>query len=147
MPRPLRTIPASPMRLPALASLSLTLASVLHTPASHASDCPPSPTPAASETADASAVKPSTTTDPNADIQLEMDSFEATRGGTWDLKGDVSISQGNRELRTKDATYDPQSQTFATPNDVQYSDPTMKVQGASAQFDPQGSAVFEGAEF
>jgi LPS-assembly protein len=131
------------MSLPALASLSLTLASVLHSPVSAASDCPQ---PSSLQEATEAAPKP-TTTDPQADIELEMDSFEATREGTWDLKGDVIISQGDRKLTTKDATYDPQAQTFATPNDVQYSDPTMKVQGTGAQFDPQGSATFEGAEF
>src|SRR5207253_103877 len=87
------------------------------------------------------------TVDPQADIQLEMDSFDATQEGIWDLKGDVAISQGERKLKTKDATYDPQSQTFSTEHDVEYSDPTMKVEGTGGQFETEGSATFEGAEF
>lgn len=85
--------------------------------------------------------------DPDADIDLEMDSFEATRDGKWELKGDVSITQGERKISTTDATYDPQSQSFSTEHGVTYSDPAMKVQGSGAQFDPNGSVTFEGAEF
>lgn len=76
-----------------------------------------------------------------------MDSFDATREGQWNLNGDVRISQGDRQLKTTDATYDPASQTFSTKHGVEYSDPTMKVEGAAAQFDPGGGVTFEGAQF
>ncbi|HMN44477.1 MAG TPA: LPS assembly protein LptD [Povalibacter sp.] len=85
--------------------------------------------------------------DTQSDIQLEMDSFEATRDGQWDLKGDVGIRQGHREIKTSDATYDPQTRKFSTRSPVTYSDPGMKVQGSGADFDPDGSVTFEGAQF
>lgn len=87
------------------------------------------------------------TVDPNADIDLEMDSFEATRDGLWNLQGDVGIRQGQRELKTTNATYDPEKQTFSTRNDVTYSDPAMKIQGSGADFEPAGAVTFEGAQF
>ncbi len=104
------------------------------------------PEPAAASAAIAASI-PSTAVDEQSDIQLEMDSFEAMRDGTWDLHGEVSISQGDRQLKTSDATYDPASQTFSTSNHVSYSDPSMKVEGAAAQFDPGGAVTFEGAKF
>jgi LPS-assembly protein len=130
------------MRFPTLATLSFAVASALGPTIAAGTGCP----------APDSIARTSTSTsersiDPQQDIQLEMDSFEATREGTWDLKGDVSITQGDRKLTTTDATYDPQSQTFRTSSGVEYSDPAMKVEGSAAQFDPQGSVTFEGAQF
>ena len=90
---------------------------------------------------------PVSATDAQSDIQLEMDSFEATRDGLWNLQGDVGIKQGEREIKTSDATYDPEKQTFSTRSGVTYSDPGMKVQGTGADFDPTGSVTFEGAQF
>lgn len=88
-----------------------------------------------------------TTIDPDTPIQIDSAGFEGTRAGDWDLKGDVTITQGERQLKTRDATYNPESQTFATPNNVEYSDPTLKVRGSGAQFDPATGAKFEDAEF
>ena len=93
------------------------------------------------------AVAAAATSDEPSDIQLEMDTFEATRDGQWNLKGDVSISQGDRTLKTSDATYDPKSQSFSTESGVSYADPAMKVEGTSAQFEPGGGVTFEGATF
>ncbi|MFL6577343.1 MAG: LPS-assembly protein LptD [Povalibacter sp.] len=133
------------MRVSALATLSLSLASALVCSISMAGDCP-EPEERSEQKAPVTAPQVAAV-DPQADIQLEMDSFEATREGTWDLKGDVSITQGDRNLTTTDATYDPKSQTFATKNRVQYSDPAMKVEGTGGQFAPQGTIAFEGAQF
>lgn len=90
---------------------------------------------------------PSATLSEEPEVNLEMDSFDATRNGVWQLHGDVTLSQGARELKTRDATYDPNSQTLTTPNAVEYADPNLKVQGASAQFDPAGGADFKDAQF
>src|SRR5687768_16490540 len=81
------------------------------------------------------------------EINLEMDSFDATHDGAWQLNGDVTLSQGERQLKTRDATYDPNSQTLTTPNAMEYADPNLKVQGTSAQFDPAGGADFKDAQF
>ncbi|HEY5806951.1 MAG TPA: LPS assembly protein LptD [Povalibacter sp.] len=86
-------------------------------------------------------------TDVQQDVELQVDSLEATRDGTWDLKGEVSITQGERKLTTTDATYDPATQSLSTENGVTYSDPSMKVEGSGAKFDAAGSVTFEGAQF
>ena len=80
-------------------------------------------------------------------IDLQADGLEATREGEWQLNGEVTISQGDRQLKTRDATYDPQTQTFATDKAVEYTDPDMHVEGAGAQFDPAGGATFTAAQF
>ena len=63
------------------------------------------------------------------------------------LKGDVLIKQGVRRIKTRDAIYNTQTQSFKVDNGVEYSDPNLKVTGAGAHVDPQGGANFEGAEF
>ena len=78
-------------------------------------------------------------TDVQQDVELQVDSLEATRDGTWDLKGEVSITQGERKLTTTDATYDPATQSLSTENGVTYSDPALKVEGSGAEFDAAGS--------
>lgn len=63
------------------------------------------------------------------------------------LGGDVVISQGSRRLKTRDAVYDAQTQSFQVEHGVEYSDPTLKVAGDGAHVDPNGGAEFEGARF
>lgn len=81
------------------------------------------------------------------DIKLEVDTLDATRDGEWHLNGDVTIRQGERELKTRDATYSPAAETFASEHPVEFSDPNVKVQGSGAQFDPAGGATFSDARF
>lgn len=85
--------------------------------------------------------------DLDADIDLSMDSFDATQDGLWHLNGNVGIKQGDRELKTTDATFDPESRDFQTDHPVEYTDPSMRVQGKSAQFNPAGTAAFEDTQF
>lgn len=80
-------------------------------------------------------------------INIESDGLDALKEGTWQLNGDVTITQGDRQLKTRDATYDPDAQTFATQSNVEYADPTLRVRGTSAEFDPAAGAKFEDAEF
>ena len=80
-------------------------------------------------------------------IEFEADTLEARRDGEMLLKGDVVISQGNRQLKTRDAIYDTQTQSFKVDGGVEYSDPNLKVSGAGAHVEPDGGATFEGAEF
>jgi LPS-assembly protein len=80
-------------------------------------------------------------------IEYEADGLEATRDGEMLLNGDVLIKQGERTLKTRDAKYDSQSQSFSVEDDVEYSDPNLKVSGTSAHVDQAGGATFEGAQF
>lgn len=83
----------------------------------------------------------------NADIEFEADGLEAQREGEMLLKGDVTITQGERRIRTHDARYHSQDQSFEIDNPVEFSDADLKVSGESAQISEQAGATFEGAEF
>jgi LPS-assembly protein len=80
-------------------------------------------------------------------IEYEADGVEATRDGTYLLQGDVLIKQGERTLKTRNAKYNTQEQSFSVDEDVQYADPELMVSGTSAQVDQVGGATFEGAQF
>jgi LPS-assembly protein len=85
--------------------------------------------------------------DADEPIDFEADSLEATRDGEMKLNGDVVITQGERRIQTRDATYDTRTRGFEVEHGVEYSDPVLKVRGDGAQIDPQSGATFEGAEF
>src|ERR671910_3285931 len=78
-------------------------------------------------------------------IEYEADGVEATREGEWLLQGDVLIKQGERTLKTRDATYNAGEQSFSVDEDVEYADPNLKVSGSSARVDQTGGAPVEGA--
>jgi LPS-assembly protein len=80
-------------------------------------------------------------------IEYEADGLEATRDGEMLLKGDVLIRQGERTLKTRNARYDSQAQSFDVDDEVEYTDPNLKVSGTSAHVDQAGGATFEGAQF
>ncbi len=103
-------------------------------------DCPAP----AEFTAPAPEFEPVATTE---EIEYESDTLDATKDGLVQMGGDVVIRQGEREVRTTDATYDPQSGDFSTDAAVEYADPNLKLRGESARVNTDGSAMFEGAEF
>jgi LPS-assembly protein len=80
-------------------------------------------------------------------FEIEAESVEATRDGEMLLKGDVLVRQGERTLKTRNAHYDSQSQSFSVDEDVEYADPDLEVSGTSAKVDQAGGATFEGAKF
>jgi LPS-assembly protein len=88
-------------------------------------------------------------TPPGADtpIEFEADTLEAKKDGAIEMKGDVVISQGDRQVKTRDATYDTKTQSIEVNSEVEYSDPQLKVTGSGAHVDPAGGATFEGAQF
>lgn len=149
MPSPLKTTwtaVAPPRASTSCATLRLTAvfaASILTFDAAAADLCPDMRF--AEQTSPAS--RSEAAAEPDSEINLEVDSLEAEREGDWKLNGEVTLSQGNRQLKTRDATYDPNSETLTTPNAVEYTDPNLKVQGGSAHFDPAGGADFEDAQF
>jgi LPS-assembly protein len=81
------------------------------------------------------------------EIEFEADGVEGVREGELKLTGQVEIRQGARRVRTRDATYNPQDESFRVDQGVEYSDGNVTVRGAGAHIDRDGGAVFEGAEF
>ena len=88
-----------------------------------------------------------TSADPNAPIDISADSVEATREGQMLLKGEVTIKQGARTIKTRDATLDQTTNEFSVENDVEIADPTLIIRGSGAHFDQTGGATVRGAEF
>jgi LPS-assembly protein len=85
--------------------------------------------------------------DPNAPIDVDSDSAEASRDGQVLLKGEVTIQQGPRKMKTRDAEWNQTTNEFNVQNGVEYEDPNLKVRGSGAHLDPAGGATFEGADF
>lgn len=81
------------------------------------------------------------------EVEFEADGVEGTREGELKLTGEVEIRQGERRIRTSDATYNPQDESFRVDQGVEYSDGAVTVRGAGAHIDRDGGAVFEGAQF
>lgn len=81
------------------------------------------------------------------DIQFESDGIEGTRDGELKLTGEVVITQGERRIKTRDATYNQQDQSFDVDQGVEYKDSAVSVRGAGAHVDRAGGAEFERAEF
>src|SRR5688572_1288159 len=73
-------------------------------------------------------------------IEYEAAGLEATRDGEWLLQGDVVIKQGERTLTTSNAKFNAQEQSFSVDEDVEYTDPNLKVSGSSARVDQAGGA-------
>src|SRR5690606_30934150 len=49
---------------------------------------------------------------PEDEIHFQADSVDALRDGEMHLQGDVLIRQGSREIKTRDARYDPNRQSI-----------------------------------
>lgn len=81
------------------------------------------------------------------DIQFESDGVEGTRDGELKLTGEVEIRQGERRIKTRDAIYNTQNESFEVDEGVDYSDGAINVRGSGAQVDRTGGAVFDKAEF
>ncbi len=80
-------------------------------------------------------------------VHLEAATVEAQKDGLLTLQGDVEIKQGERTIRTEEATFDSVSRRFTSHRPVELSDPNLTVRGESAHVDEAGGAVFQGAEF
>src|SRR5687768_4322808 len=120
MSDPITRKPPAFHRAPHTSTRLLIAAALL--PALHVSaDCPEPVEPQDTETPTITAI------DPNADINVLSDSAEATREGQMFLKGEVTITQGARTIKTRDATLDQNTNEFSVSNGVELSDPTLKI--------------------
>lgn len=105
-------------------------------------DCPPAADPLAEQPTFVRAA------DGSEPVEVNADSVSATLGeGLYKLEGDVLIRQGQRQIKTRDATFDQRSGDFRVTNGIEYSDPNMTVSGESARIESDGAAVFDGARF
>jgi LPS-assembly protein len=90
---------------------------------------------------------PSDSFDQEVKVSSQGAEIGLREGGTYTLRGQVTIEQGNRKLIAQDAQYNPATGEFKVREGVKYQDPRFEVNGTDAQYDTQGGATFENAEF
>jgi len=79
-------------------------------------------------------------------IQVSSGEETVDADGNIELEGDVQLHSGARTLRASSARYTRASQSFKLLGDVQYTDPGLRVSGATGSYDAAG-AVFTHARF
>ena len=104
------------------------------------------------------AAKPSTPTPPRAakehkpgigDGAIDIHSDHATVGvdGNATLKGNVSVSQGDRQIHADEIQYNSKTNGFKTDSSLEYEDPVVKITGNGGDYSPTQGADFRAATF
>ena len=127
-----------PNRLPPC--LVLLLAAAL--PAVGAADCPP-PRPSVPRVA----VAPAAPDGKQAPIEVSSDGATLDPEGNTELSGNVHVTQGARDLKAEDATYDARAQSITARGTVRYEDPQLKLAGSQGSWLENGTGHFERADF
>ena len=120
------------------------------TPAQEA-PCPSSSLPAVPP-ADAPATGESTGGDAPIDpsdnkVHLSADDAVFGVNGDTTLKGNVTVRQGEREIRANDLTYDAEKTSLKVDGELDYLDPLVHVKGQSGNYSTAAGADFNVAEF
>jgi LPS-assembly protein len=80
-------------------------------------------------------------------ISIEADGAELGVKGNTDLKGNVVIKQGDREIRANDAQYTPDDTALKIEGELEYLDPVVHVQGRRGNYSQSTGAEFKDAQF
>jgi LPS-assembly protein len=136
-----------PAPLRSLLARSL-VAALLCSPPAHgqATDCPTSASP---DQAQAQNTNPAALDTELADqpIQIESAGAEVSRSGDASLLGEVTVRQGNRTLYAETASYDAATRAIKVEGDVEYSDPELRVRGATGTWNADRGGRFSETEF
>jgi LPS-assembly protein len=82
------------------------------------------------------------------DIEISSDEAVVGVGGDASLKGDVRVTEGERELRAEDVQYDASDSAFKITGAIEYTDPQVHVKGSGGgSYSATGGADFASAEF
>jgi len=84
-----------------------------------------------------------------ADTRLEITSDTATLGvdGDANLKGNVVVRQGDREIHADDVRYRQKENALKVEGDVDYDDPVVHVKGGGGNYSATEGADFRDAHF
>jgi len=85
--------------------------------------------------------------DPSIPFDILTDSSSAGVNGNVTLHGNVTIRQGDREVRAQDAQYDGASESVTVKGSVVYQDPIVRLQGSDGQYSPTAGASVRSAQF
>ena len=80
-------------------------------------------------------------------IHVESDGATVSRSGDASLLGNVRVKQGDRTLTAETATYEAGSRSFKVEGDVEYTDPELRVRGATGTWSGTRGGRFEDTEF
>jgi LPS-assembly protein len=97
----------------------------------------------------ASPVKPPAKRVGPADSQVEFSADDATvsANGDANLKGNVLVTQGDREIKANAVEYKRGENTFKVEGDVDYNDPLLHATGGGGHYSAIQGADFRDAEF
>jgi len=83
----------------------------------------------------------------DAPIEVSSDAADLGIDGDAELRGAVTLRQGERSLSADQVEYDAQTGRFRVRGLVRYADPALRAEGQSGSWDPQGGAAFEDTAF
>ena len=82
-----------------------------------------------------------------APFDITSDAATLGEGGDAILQGNVQVLQGDRELRSNHAHYDPTHKSLELEGSVEYTDSLMHVTGSGGNYTENEGADFSAAEF
>ncbi len=145
----LRSRPFSGSFLLGILSLgSLTSAALADEPASPCPSSTPPPAPAAAGKAPPPAPsRASAQTLKDQKIDLQADEGTIGVDGKGSLKGNVDVTQGDREIHADEVQYDEKTRAIRTQGAIDYTDPLIHVTGNGGGYSPTEGAQFKSAQF
>jgi LPS-assembly protein len=86
---------------------------------------------------------------PSAGGNIDVTSDSATLGvdGTAQLRGNVEVRQGEREIRANEVQYNPKDESVRTDGHIDYNDPLLHVAGDGGGYSAASGAEFRSAHF
>jgi LPS-assembly protein len=107
----------------------------------------PTAAPTLTHATTATAIAGAARIDPHAPIDITSDEAVLGVGGDAELKGNVHVLQGERDLHASHAHYDPKRSAFELQGGVEYSDALVHVTGVGGNYAQNEGADFTAAEF
>jgi len=112
--------------------------------------CPSQPTPPVTQSpAPTRAESPASSKErkPEGAIDLKSDHATLSVDGNAELKGNVIVRQGDREIRADQIEYNSKTNGFKTDSGLQYEDPIVRITGDGGKYSPSEGADFRSATF
>jgi LPS-assembly protein len=112
--------------------------------------CPSQPTPPVTQSPTPTRAEPAAASKerkPEGAIDLQSDHATLSVDGNAELKGNVVVRQGEREIRADEITYNSKTNGFKTDSGLQYEDPIVRITGDGGNYSPSEGANFRSATF
>lgn len=111
--------------------------------------CPSSATPDvnAITTSERPAARPTPTRVDDEPIDFSSDDATFGVNGNAQLSGNVTVRQGDREIRAKEVEYNQGENAFKVEGDVDYNDPLVHATGGGGNYSATQGATFRDAQF